>query len=131
MYRLSLFLIISTLSCIAHADVLTWSWSAPTAREDGTAFDMATEGAGYQIKFNGVLELDPNGNPLLLGSGSNGVEKEFPAGDICIEVATQDSEGRLGRFTEAVNNSTQTACKSVLTPPGEVTNLTVRITITK
>jgi hypothetical protein len=131
MYKLSLFLIISSLSCTVNADTLTWSWNAPTAREDSTPFDMTTEGAGYQIKFNGVLELDANGNPLLLSSGSNGIEKEFPAGDVCIEVATQDTIGRLGRFTDAVNNSTQTACKRVLAPPGEITNLEVQITITQ
>jgi hypothetical protein len=125
-----LFILLMLFTLPVHADTLTWSWSAPTAREDTSPFDMATEGAGFQIKFNGVLELDSNGNPLMLSPGANGIAKSFPTGDVCIEVATQDIDGRLGRFTEAVNNSTQTACKSVLAPPGEITNLEVQITIT-
>jgi hypothetical protein len=91
---------------------------------------MATEGAGFLVKFNGVQELDSNGNPLLLSPGSNGIYKTFPeSGEVCIELATVDVDGRVGPYNEAVNDATQTACKMVLAPPGGVSNLTVTITI--
>lgn len=125
-----IFIIIAMLAVsVVHADTLNWSWDAPTTRTDGTPFDMTNDGAGYQIMFNGVLEMDGSGNPLLLSPGANGLSKDFPAGDVCIQVATQDTDGRLSTFTDAVNDSSQTACKGVLAPPGQVTNITVTITV--
>jgi hypothetical protein len=112
------------------ADELNWTWTAPTTRADGTPFDMATEGAGFLVKFNGVQELDGNGNPLLLEPGSNGLYKTFPqSGEVCISLATQDVDGRVGAYSEAVNDATQTACKTVLAPPGVINNLSVTIVI--
>jgi hypothetical protein len=113
----------------AQADTLVWSWEAPTTRADDTPFDMMTEGAGYQIMFNGVLELNSDGTPLLLSPGAHGIEKTFPAGDVCIQLATQDNEGRLSAFTDAVNNETQTACKEVKAEPGQATSITVKIKV--
>lgn len=117
------------LTSTANADTLTWAWEAPVERSDGSAFDMSSEGAGYQVMFNGVLEVDTDGSPLLLSNGANGLSKDFPAGDVCIQLATQDAEGRLSTFTEAVNNASQTACKRVNAPPNAPTNITVTITI--
>jgi len=113
-----------------QADTLEWTWTAPTERNDGTSFDMLTEGAGYQYMFNGEIQIDADGAPLLLSPGANGLEKTFPAGDVCLQLATQDLQGRLSTsFTEAVNNATQTACHNVKAPPGMPSNITVNIKV--
>lgn len=106
----------------ARADNLQWSWTAPTTRTDGTPFDMATEGSGYQVWFNDVQEVDANGDPLLLSAGANQLTKIFPAGQICAEFATKDVDGRVGPKSAPV-------CKDVLAPPGEPSNVTVTIII--
>jgi len=98
------------------ADTLTWSWTAPTARTDGTSFDMATEGKGYRVFFNGVAD------PTLLSEGSNGLEKTFPPGQVCAEFTTVDLQDR-----ESVKSPA--SCKDVLAPPGAPSNVTVVITV--
>ena len=100
----------------AHADTLTWSWTAPTARSDGTAFDMATEGKGYRVWFNGVAEQS------LLSGGANGLEKTFQPGQVCAEFTTVDKQDR-----ESIKSPP--SCKDVMAPPGEPSNVTVTITV--
>lgn len=115
---------------MANADELSWTWTAPISRTDGTAFDMATEGQGYMVWFNDVLEVDTNGDPLMLSEGANGISKVFPSyGQICIDVATVDKDGRIGPKHSAVHGITGGTCKEVLAPPGSVTNLTVNIIV--
>jgi len=103
-------------SGLVRADTLDWSWTAPTERTDGTAFDMDTEGQGYRVFFNGVAEA------TLLDPGSTALIKTFPAGEVCAEFTTVDTEGR-----ESVKSPP--SCKTVLSPPGAPNNVTVTITI--
>ena len=101
-------------------DVLRWDFEDPVARTDGTPFDMITEGRGYWVYFNDVLEMDANGDMLLLSPGTNTLTKTFPPGDICAEFITVDTAGR-----ESVKS--ERSCKESLAPPGPPSNLTVTI----
>jgi len=101
---------------LAMADTLTWSWTAPTQRTDGTLFDMSTEGKGYRVYFNGVAEAQ------LLQPGDIDLVKTFPQGQVCAEFQTVDPEDR-----ESVLSSP--SCKAVLAPPGEPSNVTVTIIV--
>lgn len=126
-------IILAALICVAcilnpgqraYADTLTWSWQAPTARTDGSAFDMATEGAGYHVWFNGEPALNMNGEPLLLSVGANNLSRAFPTGQVCAEFTTVDRDGRETPFRS------DPVCKSVLAPPGVPSSISVIITVT-
>ena len=105
-----------------HADEVTWTWNAPTDRIDGTPLDFATEGAGYHVWFDGVQEMDSNGDPLLLSVGPNNLTKAFPAGEICAKLTAVDLEGRESGFSNE-------ACATVVAPPGAPSNVTVTVVI--
>ena len=109
-------------STVCADDTLNWSWTAPVERSDGTSFDMATEGRGYGVYFNDVLEMDPDSptEMLLLSPGDNSLVKTFPPGDICAELITVDTGNRESGKSER-------SCKVSLAPPGPPSNLTVTI----
>jgi len=109
-------LILLLFALPVQADTLSWSWTAPTQRADGTLFDMSTEGQGYRVHFNGVAE------PVLLQPGDNALTKTFQSGQVCAEFQTIDTEGR-----ESIKSPP--SCKDVLAPPGEPSNVTVTITV--
>lgn len=109
-------LLLLVFSSNTIADDLQWSWTAPVARTDGTSFDMATEGAGYRVWFNDVLES------IMLSAGSNALTKVFPAGQVCAKFATVDIDGREGPQSAPV-------CKDVFAPPGAPSNVTVTIIV--
>ena len=108
--------ILTVASNTALADTLDWKWTAPVERTDGTAFDMTTEGQGYRVFFNGVAET------TLLDPGSTVLIKVFPAGEVCAEFTTVDTEGR-----ESIKSPP--SCKTVKAPPGEPSNVTVTVTV--
>ena len=109
-------LVLASGSRTAAADTLDWTWTAPVERTDGTAFDMDTEGQGYRVFFNGVAET------TLLDPGSTVLIKVFPAGEVCAEFTTVDTEGR-----ESIKSPP--SCKTVKAPPGEPSNVTVTVTV--
>jgi len=109
----------------AWSDNLSWTWTAPTTRVDGTAFDMATEGSGYYVWFNGVLMEDASGNPVLLTKDNNNITKvETGTTTVCIALATVDVDGRVG--PDSVSKGA-ISCKEAKAPPGHPTEINVKI----
>jgi len=120
-----LVLLLTLTTTVAAADNLTWTWTAPTARTDGTAFDMATEGAGYYVWFNGVPMTDANGDPVLLTKDNNNITKvETTSTTICIALATVDVDGRVGPDSVSMG---EVSCKDAKAPPGNPTQINVRV----
>jgi len=121
------------------ADTLNWTWTAPTNYDDCSNFDMSVRGAGYHAMFNGVLETDASGNPVLITVGTNTLSKSFPAGQVCLQLRAVDIDGRTGPWSPSINDPAYTdacgntgpmmACKSVYGAPGEIMNLSVTITL--
>ena len=108
----------------ATADTLSWSWTPPDSRVDGTPL-TAEEIAGYHFMINGVLVVDNTvlGDvPVLLSDGLNTMDYVAAAGTICAQFATVDTEARESDFTEP-----EAACKESKTRPGKPFNLEVTI----
>jgi len=97
----------------ALADTLTWEWTPPTERTDGTALTIE-EIAGYAFMLNGVEQPD------LLTGGENNLILDIPLGEQCGSFATEDTEGRRSVWTEPV-------CKVAKGPPGKPANVNVTI----
>ena len=103
------------------ADVLTWAWEPPTAREDNTPL-APEEIAGYGFMLNGAVQVDAAGLPILLIGGENNLILEAPLGEQCAQFNTVDVDGRESVFTDP-----REACKIAKGLPGKPVNLTVTI----
>lgn len=109
-------LILFTWGNFAQADDLTWTWTAPTARTDGTPL-AASEIEGYRLRLNGAVRTS------LLSAGSTTlVEVVSAAGDVCAEFQTVDTDGRESTWTAPV-------CKTVMAAPNPPSSVTVTIII--
>ena len=107
----------------AFADTGTWNWSAPTTREDATAFNMVTEGAGYHVWIDGVQIMD-GADPLLIPQGTTQYVQVIPTGaTVCAEFATVDNAGRVSITRSAP------VCGVALAAPSAPGSVTIQITI--
>ena len=97
----------------AHADTLTWTWTPPDARTDGTPL-LPEEIAGYRFMLNTIEQ------PNLLTGGENNLILDIPLGEQCGQFATEDTEGRLSVFTDPV-------CKTAKGLPGKPVSVNVTI----
>jgi hypothetical protein len=95
---------------LALADV-TASWIAPTGRTDGTPLP-SSEIAGYRFRhtINGAIQ------PELMVQGTSKVIA-VGTGQVCVTVATVDTDGQQSDFTAQV-------CRKAR--PNKPTNLQVR-----
>ena len=100
-------------SVVAMADTLTWTWTPPDAREDGTLL-APEEIAGYRFILNDIEQ------PTLLTGGENNLILDIPLGEQCGQFATEDTEGRLSVFTDPV-------CKTAKGQPGKPVSVNVTI----
>ena len=119
-----LLLLAVLLTGSATADTLSWSWTPPDARVDGTPLP-AEEIAGYHFMINGALIMENTllGDvPVLLSDGLNTMDYVAAAGTICAQFATVDTEARESDFTEP-----EAACKKSKARPGKPFNLEVTI----
>ena len=110
-------------SVVAMADTLTWTWTPPDAREDGTPLP-ADEIAGYGMMINGAVITETNvlGEtvPLLLDDGSNAMDYVADLGEQCAQFNTVDTEGRESVFTDP-------SCKVAKGLPGKPVSVNVTI----
>ena len=100
-------------SVAAMADTLTWTWTPPDARTDGTLLPPE-EIAGYRFMLNDIEQ------PNLLTGGENNLILEASSGNQCGQFATEDTEGRVSIWTDPV-------CKDTKAPPGNPNSVTVVI----
>ena len=96
-----------------YADTVTWEWTPPDSREDGTPLPPE-EIAGYAFMLNEVEQ------PELLTGGENNLTIITPLGEQCGAFATEDTEGRRSVWTAPV-------CKIAKGLPGKPASVTVRI----
>jgi len=108
---LAAFILLNAVAVLA--DTLTWEWTPPTERTDGTPLAL-DEIAGYRMILNGVEQ------PTLLTGGENNLTLEAPLGEQCGSFATEDTEGRMSVFTDPV-------CKTAKGPPGKPVSVSVKI----
>ena len=102
---------ITLYAVAALADTLSFTWDDPLTREDGTPITKE-EIAGYHAKLNTIESLD-----LIIG---NSLTMTVPIGEHCLELQTEDTDGRLSVFTLPV-------CKKAKGPPGKPGNVTGKI----
>ena len=100
-------------SVAATADTLTWTWTPPDSRTDGTPL-LPEEIAGYRFMLNDIEQ------PALLTGGENNLIMDIPLGEQCGRFATEDTDGRMSVFTDPV-------CKTAKGPPGKPVSVTVKI----
>ena len=93
--RAALMSLLLMFSAAATADTLTWTWTPPTERTDGTPL-TPEEIAGYRFMLNDVEQ------PALLTGGENNLILEAASGDQCGQFATEDTEGRVSTWTETL-----------------------------
>jgi len=108
---LTAFILLNAVAALA--DTLTWTWTPPTEREDGTLLTVE-EIAGYGFMLNGIEQ------PALLTGGENNLILEIPLGEQCGQFLTEDTEGRRSIWTDPV-------CKTAKAPPGSVSSVNVKI----
>ena len=100
-------------SVVATADTLTWTWTPPDSRVDGTLL-LPEEIAGYRFMLNDIEQ------PAILTGGENNLILDIPLGEQCGQFATEDTDGRMSVFTDPV-------CKTAKGPPGQPVSVSVKI----
>ena len=107
------FIMLHFVAATAQADILTWEWTPPTERTDGTAL-LPEEIEGYGFILNGVEQ------PNLLTGGENNLILDIPLGEQCGQFATEDVNGRRSVWTDPV-------CETAKGPPGKPSSVNVTI----
>lgn len=92
----------------------TFSWTAPTSREDGSPLDPTT--LSYRLYVDGVALVDFPGS--LNPDGTYFYQREFAHGKYTAELTALDSEGRESKKSNSVPFE-------VVSAPSAPTNLTV------
>ena len=107
------FIMLHFVAATAKADILTWEWTPPTERTDGTAL-LPEDIEGYGFMLNGVE------HPSLLTGGENNLILDIPLGEQCGSFSTVDTEGRRSVWTDPV-------CTTAKGPPGKPSSVNVHI----
>jgi len=99
-----LLLTLAFLTSYAIADSAVISWTPPTERVDGTPL-AADEIGNYILRQDSVIIRDD-----IPGTDVTVTVSDLGPGQYCFDMATQDTEGRIGPFSDAT-------CKPVLDVP--------------
>jgi hypothetical protein len=117
------YLLFALLFAVSSLQAATFNvtWNAATERVDGTPFNMATDGLGYHVWFDGVQEINSDGDPVLLHVGANELSRVVPSGtELCIALSTVPKQG------DESDPSPET-CKTYFAKAGMPSNLTITI----
>lgn len=102
------------LSNVVMADTANLSWTAPTARTDGTPLGP-DEIASYTLMMNDQVLYQ-----TVAGTSTTIQIDNLDSGEYCFEMNTTDTEGRSGPFGDVV-------CKTVKAAPGAPSTLVIDI----
>ena len=80
------------------AEIKTFSWSAPTEREDGSPLDVSEIG-GYRLYIDDVAIVDMPGS--LNPDGRYTYQREFTHGRYEAKITCLDTEGRESKKSNA------------------------------